>query len=317
MLFVDYENEDFPTSVLPDFQGRLGVTWDDILWAAVTVGRPNVFHVFRHGQASVHEAIFRWSMVRMALQQRGPHGRKLVRTDLFKQMDPTEKGAVNYFLGLLTCKMFASKLLDAPWALHLDVFRPMLSPRILGGRSRPDMVAQSTKTGQWHAFECKGRASVPGNIEKQKAKAQAQRLVSVGGTTCTLHVGAITFFRNDAIEFYWRDPEPGAREPIKIPDPATVWHAYYSPFVEVIRSFAEPIGGAPEPPGLLQIAELDLSIRVHPAIALSVFKADWQRAHEEAKERSEEFASDGYQPDGLLVKAGPSWFERFEMPELR
>ena len=115
------------------------------------------------------------------------------------------------------------------------------------------------------------------------------------------------FFRNDAIEFYWRDPEPGAREPIKIPDPATVWHAYYSPFVEVIRSFAEPIGGAPEPPGLLQIAELDLSIRVHPAIALSVFKADWQRAHEEAKERSEEFASDGYQPDGLLVKAGPSW----------
>jgi hypothetical protein len=122
-LFLDYESEDFPTASLPNGQLRLGVTWDDVLWAAITVGRPDVFHVFRHGNASAYEAIFRWSMVRMALHQRGAHGQKLVRTDLFKQMDPTEKGAVNYFIGLLTCKLFASRLLDAPWTLHLDVFR--------------------------------------------------------------------------------------------------------------------------------------------------------------------------------------------------
>lgn len=144
-LFLDFENEGFPTAILPNAQRRLNVTWDDILWAAITVGRPDVFHVFQHGSASIHEAIFRWSMVRMALQQRGPRGHKLVRTDLFKQMDPTEKGAVNYFLGLLTCKLFASKLLDAPWTLHLEVFRPMLNPRMIGGRSRPDMVAQSSQ----------------------------------------------------------------------------------------------------------------------------------------------------------------------------
>jgi hypothetical protein len=64
-------------------------------------------------------AIFRWSLVRMALQQRGARGQKLVRTDAFEQMDPTEKGAINYFLGLLGCKLFASKLLDWPWTLHL------------------------------------------------------------------------------------------------------------------------------------------------------------------------------------------------------
>ena len=212
---------------------------NDVLWAAVTVGRPDVFHVFRHGNASVQEAIFRWSMVRMALQQRGVRGQKLVRTDLFKQMDPTEKGAVNYFLGLLMCKLFASKLLDAPWTLHLDVFRAMLNPRLIGGRSRPDMVAQSASTTQWYAFECKGRASVPGDAEKQKAKAQAQRLVSVNATPCTLQVGAITFFKNDAVEFYWRDPEPGTREPIQISNPDFGWGTYYEPFVQVIRSRGE------------------------------------------------------------------------------
>jgi hypothetical protein len=64
MLFLNYESEDFPTTVLPNGQRRLSVTWDDVLWAAVTVGRPDLFHVFRHGEASVYEAIFRWSMVR-------------------------------------------------------------------------------------------------------------------------------------------------------------------------------------------------------------------------------------------------------------
>jgi hypothetical protein len=44
-LFLDYENEDFPTAVLTNTQRRINVTWDDILWAAITVGRPDVFHV--------------------------------------------------------------------------------------------------------------------------------------------------------------------------------------------------------------------------------------------------------------------------------
>src|SRR6516164_8648809 len=112
---------------------------------------------------------FGGTMARMALQQRGARGQKLVRTDLFKQMDRTEKGAVNYFLGLLTCKLFASRLLGAPWTLHLDVFRPMLNPRTIG------MVAQSSSTAQWHAFECNGRASVPGESKSKGAGAAARK----------------------------------------------------------------------------------------------------------------------------------------------
>jgi hypothetical protein len=314
-LFLDYENEDFPTIVLPNIQRQLNVTWNDILWAAITVGRPDVFHVFRHGAASVHEAIFRWSMVRMALQQRGARGQKLVRTDLFKQMDPTEKGAVNYFLGLLTCKLFASKLLDAPWTLHLDVFRPTLNPRIIGGRSRPDMVAQSSSTAQWHAFECKGRASVPGNAEKQKAKAQAQRLVSVNGIPCILHVGAITFFRNDAVEFYWRDPEPAGRE-IPLPNPDFAWRNYYEPITEVIRSRVELTAPALDTSAPVPIEELDLTVQLHPKIAPILLASGWQAARDMARESRDELASGGFQPDGLLVNAGPTWFERLEAGEV-
>jgi hypothetical protein len=219
MLSLDYEADGFPANVLANGQRRLTVTWDDVLWAAITVGRPSLFHVFQYGEASQYEAIFRWSLVRMALQQRGARGQKPVRTDTFKQMDPTEKGAINYFLGILGCKLFASKLLDCPWTLHLDVFRTRVNARLLGGRSRPDMIAQSATSLDWHSFECKGRASIPGPREKQKAKAQAQRVVSVDGTPWALHIGAITFFRNNSLEFFGRDPEPTAGERIELPEP--------------------------------------------------------------------------------------------------
>ena len=237
MLSIDYQSEAFPRAVLPNRQGRLTVTWGDILWAAVTVGRPDILHVFHHGDASVYEAIFRWSMVRMALEQRGAHGKRLVRTNALRNMDPTEKGAVSYFLGLMACKLFSWKLLNAPWTLHLDAFRAVLSPQLILGRSRPDLVAQAQASQAWYAYECKGRASPPGSTDKQKAKAQARRLVSVRGVNCALHVGAIMFFENNTLQFFWRDPEPVADEPIRLPDPASFWGAYYSPFVEAYRSF--------------------------------------------------------------------------------
>ena len=314
-LSVDYENEGFPLGGPSDGEFQLNVTWDKILWAAITVGRPDIFHVFRYGPASYHEAIFRLSLVRMALQQRGSLGWRLVRTDLFKQMDPTEKGAVNYFIGLLICKLFASKLLDAPWSLHLDVFRPMLNPRTLQGRSRPDMVAQSATTAQWHAFECKGRASVPGENEKRKAKAQALRLVSVDGTDCTYHIGAITFFRNDAIEFYWRDPEPRTPAPIPLRSPEVGWRAYYEPFTEILRTRR---GEAPEVSGnpvSALVEELDVRIVAHGSIAPLLIASDWQAARRIARELRHEILSNGFQPDGLRVEAGPSWLQRLEPAE--
>jgi hypothetical protein len=230
-------------------------------------------------------------------------------------MDPTEKGAINYFLGLLICKLFSWRLLDAPWTLHLDVFRSVLRPQLLAGRSRPDMVAQSNSTGQWHAFECKGRATVPANPEKKKAKTQAERVTSVGGITCTLHIGAITFFKNDGIEFYWRDPEPPARELLALPDPDSAWGAYYGPAAQVIR---DRLARAAAPGGfevstMLQVDELDLSIGVHPGIGPLLLDARWLDARNLARHLREELASSGFRPDGLRIQAGSSWLERFEM----
>lgn len=311
MLYIPYQSEQFPAPFISNGPSELAVTWNDLLWAAITVGRPDVIHAFQYGKASLHEALFRWNMIKMALQQEDPLAQRLTRTPLFNQMDPTEKGAINYFLGLVICKLFASRLLDAPWTLHLDVFRSQINPTLLSGRSRPDMVAQCSKTGDWHAFECKGRASYPPADVQTKAKQQAQRLVKVGTQRCVLHVGAITYFNGDTLEFYWRDPPPAEPSTIELSEPDIDWNAYYDPLIAAFAGAGFPlIDASGEPTRRVRIQELDIEAELHPTIARLVQARDGNRARALARELQEQFRKEGFQPDGIKINAGETWRER-------
>ena len=312
MLRIAYETEAFPPRTVANGSADLPVTWDEILWAAVTVGRPNRQYVFRHGAASMYEAVFRWSLVRMALEQSGPRASRLRRTTAARTLDPTEKGAVNYFLGMVFCKLFAAKLLNTPWLLHLDVFRPALNS-VLTGRSRPDLVGRELRSARWHAFECKGRISPPDASPKNNAKAQAQRLVSVKGKTCTLHVGAVTYLRGDTLHFYWRDPPPENGRGIDVLLNSDAWRYYYEPALEAIESTGSDASHS-ERGALVAIEGADVRVGIHPAVAKHLVDRQWERAQQAASEAVDSIVRDGYQRDGLKAVAGESWAERFAEP---
>ncbi len=228
-----------------------------------------------------------------------------------KTLDPTEKGAVSYFIGMTFCKVFATRLLNTPWLLHLDVFRPQLNP-VLTARSRPDLVGLEHGTTKWHAFECKGRISPPDSATKTKAKEQAQRLVSVNGIPCTLHVGAITYFRSDVLQFYWRDPPPVDGNQLNVQFTPDAWHFYYSPIVQAIVAADDRVAMERSANTFVAVHGLDLEVSIHPVIARFLFRGEWERAHLSAVEAASEIAEAGYRPDGLLVKSGQKWSERFE-----
>lgn len=312
MLRIPYETEAFPPGTATNGSAELSVVWDDILWSAVTVGRPNRQYVFRHGAASMYEALFRWSLVRMALEQVGPRASRLRRTTAAKTLDPTEKGAVNYFLGMTFCKLFAAKLLNTPWLLHIDASRPRLN-LVLTERSRPDLVGREHGTTRWHAFECKGRISVPDATTKTKAKAQAQRLASVNGTPCTLHVGAVTYFRGDALHFYWCDPSPENEKGIDVPLGKDAWRHYYSPVLEAVRN-ADPDALRRDHDNLVLIEGADVKVGIHPMVAKYLDVRQWELAQQAASEAVDSITAQGYQPDGLKIVAGESWTKRFSEP---
>lgn len=274
----------------------------------MTVGRPNTAYVLAHGEASLYEALFRLSLVRMAVEQR-PDGKSLYRTSAFRALDPTEKGAVSYFLGMAVCKLFANRMLDTPWLLHLDVFKDQLDPKVVGGRSRPDLLGLN-HSGEWQAFECKGRSSVPNADERRKAKEQAQRLTRVGSTDCVLHVGAISYFRQEMLEFHWRDPEPEPTEelvPLNVELTDNVWRHYYA------LALALEAGRGTD--GLSEArAAADVEVEIRADVRERLAEGDWTGARSRAHETRDSLDKEGFRPDGLRVSTGVAWREERETP---
>jgi hypothetical protein len=314
---IDYASEGFPAaSSVPNGSRTLVTNWDDLLWAAVTVGRPNRQYVFQHGMASMYEALFRWSLMRMALEQSGPTAYRLRRTTAAKTLDPSEKGAVNYFLGLAVCKLFADKLLQAPWLMHLDVFRPQLNV-VLTGRSRPDLVGEFS-TGGWLVLECKGRLSAPSTEAKTKAKDQAGRVTSINGAQPLLRVGGIAFFRSDVLRFYWQDPPPDSvrLKPIEVYVEDADWRYYYQPLLDLIRSQPDFYKQMLFEPILMPVEGLDLQVGVLPRVLHSLEDARWNEARAVARESALRPDLEGYHADGIRVVAGSSWLRRFEENEI-
>jgi hypothetical protein len=313
-MIITYESEDFPTpGPVTNCVSYITVDWSDIIWAAITVGRPSRHYVFQHGHASLYEALFRLSAVRMTIEQRTARARVFKRTNAAQSLDPSEKGAIHYFMGLTLCKLFADKLLRTPWLLHLDVFRDRLNPTLLKGRSRPDLVGLSLD-GDWVAMESKGRASKPTAKDREKAKKQAKRIVRVDGTPVDWRIGGFAYFYNDILKFHWIDPQPDGMKPREtIPLSVTedeIWQSYYAPLIDLIgRDRAKQMVRDGEP---VFFREADFGILIAPPI-LELLTADrWTEAGKWCLENGRSADKRGFRSDGLHVIAGESWEKPFE-----
>ena len=319
-VLIPFESHGFPANTVPNGSRELCVTWDDVGWAAVTVGRPGLYYVFAHGKPSIYEAIFRWSLAKMTIERRIGYPPRFRRTAAARNLDPTEKGMANYFLGMTLCKLFADEFLATPWLLHLDVFRPYIDVE-LGGGSRPDLIGHNILTNEWHGFECKGRVSHPGPAERTKAKEQAQRLRSVDGVACSLHIAAITYFRNEVVNFYWCDPpspENGG-DPIHVSLPEDAWQHYYGLVAEVVArpERGESIGGAIESERWrdgdenlhASVEQSDVEVVVHRSIEKYLAAGQWEQARFAAREAARQIAGEGFHADGIQVHAGGAWNE--------
>jgi hypothetical protein len=213
---------------------------------------------------------------------------------------------------MTTCKLFAAKLLDVPWLLHLDVFRPQINP-VLTGRSRPDLVGQST-TGQWVAIESKGRVSVPDATTKAKAKDQALRCVSIGGTPVGLHIGAIAYFKNDRLRFHWQDPDYDGKErnTFGLPFDETFFRYHFAPALEIVRSDPIQFRRMLEEPVLVPVTAVDLQVGIRPDVLRLLARDQWSEARSWCRENRESLRKAEARPDGITVVAGESWRKRGE-----
>lgn len=222
---------------------EIDISIPELLHAAITVGHPDYSVVLGGGQvAAGYEMMWKMASTMMTLREfSGPSSRSyLTPTGRFENLDPSEKRGATYQMGLTVNKIVAWRLFGIRWLLHLDVYASRLSPVIRSGRSRPDLIGQDDGGG-YYVFESKGRISPPNAKDKQKAKAQSQRIVSVSGTTPVLAASSMAYFRKERhrtrkhLECFVEDPPfEEAGEDIET-------HELNIGSIEIIRDYYRPL----------------------------------------------------------------------------
>ena len=209
----------------------IDVTWAELIWAGITVGRKSWEDVIQHGYHSFLEIIYRTAILKANLRL-SPQG-EFIKTDAYKSLDPSEKSAISYFLGLSFAKLVAHRLLSVPWLVHLDCFSDHMK-----GNNRPDLIGTNL-SGEWCVFEAKGRSH---NIDEkliQKATNQAQMIKRINGMDPSIRGISLSHFGSDKLRLYLEgsDEINASAVDLEIPGGEDQFLAsYYQPFVSLMEN---------------------------------------------------------------------------------
>lgn len=238
---LNYIAKGFPANFGECLNGRyvIDVPWAELIWAAITVGRKSWENVFQHGYYSLLEIIYRIAILKANLRS-APQG-EFIKTDAYKSLDPSEKSAISYFLGLSFAKLITHRLLSVPWLVHLDCVPDLQIEMKEDNHTRPDLVGRNL-LGEWCVFEAKGRT---GRIPKglvQKAKKQAQMIERINGMAPIIQGISLSYFYSDLLVLHFESSSEIDSDSVdfEIPGGEELFlQSYYQPFVSLIENTME------------------------------------------------------------------------------
>ena len=294
-----YHASDFPAHY-PHLVGthELAISWAELNWAAQTVGKAEE-DVGLHGIYSLFEAAYRTTIVWANLMESGTG--RLVKTPSYNALDPSEKGAVSYYLGLTFAKLFAYRRLHVPWLLHFDIYGDE-HDAYLEGEAKPDLIGLN-EAGDWIVYEAKGRTGGLLNSIMDDAKEQAGEVTTIGGVYPTLRVASLVFFRSDGLHLQVADPpadKRGRKRTLNL-SPAEMLARYYQRITprepEIANDRIETRRGLRY--RVLPLRDLDFEIAVPQ--------------FEEFTMQAQETISDDRRfvgPDGVEITLGEAWSDQ-------
>lgn len=188
----------------PKLYGRhqLNLTWNELVWAAMTMGKPGVAFLLAHGWHSISDLVVRSHTVYANLSE---NGRFIEKSSLYSGLDPTEKSGVSYFMGMLAAKVMGHRLLDVPWFFHLSMLNALGGTASLKGNSEPDLIGLRSNR-EWIVAEAKGRTWGHSKSAMEAAKKQTRQLRKINGQYPSLRVAVQASF---SPKLHWaiEDPE--------------------------------------------------------------------------------------------------------------
>ncbi|MCH6485379.1 hypothetical protein MMG85_17645 [Pseudoxanthomonas sp. LH2527] len=168
------------------------------------------------------------------------------RSKAYIGLDPSEKGAISYFLGVALTKAFVERKLSVSWLMHVDLYRDRFGVNLAPGE-RPDLFGEDA-LGRWIVAESKGRTNQHDKDALIKAKRQASRVIDVDGAPPHLSIGFVSSFNKGRLTLVADDPpidEKGEGLSLRV-SKNEFRSTYYRPFEELLATFEtrqEQIGG--------------------------------------------------------------------------
>lgn len=212
---IKYTSHNFPPHLGSLLQGvnQIDFSTPELLWSAITVGRESFVDVIQHGIYSIYEILYRASIVFANLTL---NGNEVIKSSAYEHLDPSEKSAVSYFLGLTFSKLLSNRLLNVPWLLHIDMYRAQFerNGQAFGfgsSRIRPDLIGKDNMS-RWVVMEAKGRTNSMESGLLTRAKNQTRNLRLIGTDFPNMRVALVAHFNNGRLVVDWEDPEDVSNE---------------------------------------------------------------------------------------------------------
>lgn len=293
-------------------------SWQELLLAAMTVGRNSWAQVTAFGPYSVYELSYRAFMIRANLRR---HSFGLGRSPAFNALDRSEKSAVSYCLGLTCTKLLIERLLGQKWLMHYDNYLAATGRTVKG--VRPDLLGIADD-GTWVIVECKGRSG--GFDAKAFDRALVQSKSVVGAPVGSLRIASEAYFaagHQEELSIRIEDPEPPSPQVIRLDADVHV-QAYYQTLLDILSTPDQrivEIESTTAAVAALPAMDLEIGL-VHPVLEALHAESD-VFAHVKAavdsvagpsrdaagRQAAGRFPDSTYPvaPDGIVIVLGSSW----------
>ena len=289
-----------PYRVLNNKTKTLDFSWPELVHSAVMVGKANYFDVFRHGINSYYEIAFRVAILRANLIEKGGH---IQKSDVYQSLDPSEKCAVSYFLGMGFSLAISDRMFGVSRLVHVDSLKRKLSITFKNGM-RPDLIGKN-KSGDWVVVEAKGRTNGFSKGAQEKAIKQVDSLGSIQRKRPVLKVASQSYFCKD-LQIRVDDPDEGGEERELDFEDLDYYSEYYDIFSRAEGAQTESIFGVKA--SVIELKDFGVKIGVRESILekLSSTQMDEDKVNVfEAIEWPSKAVSDsckGYFLDGTFIE---------------
>ena len=326
--------ENFVGPPPPPYYQEVQVTLADLVRGAITVGtRPVGLGI---PPRPFMEVCWRAAIAAANLTE---DGGRWVRSAAYERLDPSEKSAVSYFMGMTQAEVMCEKLGLASHLVHVDAVRSVVFGNA-AGRTRPDLVGVDASLSYSILVEAKGRSGGPDQKVIDKAKDQVTALTPIINMRPT-RVASLAYFGDDGWVAWLVDPEgdfDDARSSLSL---EAVLIAYYRPLVSAMR-----VGGPTEEASFLanlrisRLPGMDMNLGL-PESIIEIFgqvpetgvldediiAQNGGALRDVVRSLSEEWGNDtvvslrksalpgsgatetvSFGLDGVLVELGPSWY---------